>query len=51
MAAGFGDGELGSCAVREGIRLYGSCVPFEYFTMCIYYLSKKTFNGEVSHTD
>lgn len=49
MAPSTADGELGGCVIQEEMRLYGSCVPFEYFTMCIYYLFKKNFNGRISH--
>lgn len=43
MAYGFGDGELGGCVIGEGMRLYGSCVLFEYFSTCIYYFFRKKF--------
>lgn len=42
---------LGDCAGVQGTRIHGSCVPFEYFTMCIYYLFKKNFSGDISHLD
>lgn len=43
----------GYVTVQEcrGMRIHGSCVPFEYFTMCIYYLFKKNFSGDISHLD